>query len=184
MTGADQARGPAPEFSRLIPVEPGMGSGEAATTFEISPTPAEREALARRFGLISLDALAARGRLEVFARGRRARLTATLQADVVQACVVTLAPVPAHVEETFSVDYDRAAASPEGEVLVDPDAADPPDPLPEAGVDVGEAVAEHFGLALDPYPRAPGAELGPGAADQDGAARASVFEALRKLRKS
>jgi hypothetical protein len=46
----------------------------------------------------------------------------------------------------------------EGE-LVDPDAPDPPELLVGNTLDVGEAIAEHLALALEPYPRAPGAEF-------------------------
>lgn len=172
---------PAPEFSRIFPIAAGASSdGEA---FVVEANAEERAALARRFGLLSLEALSATGRIEPLAKGRRARLTATLQADVVQACVITLAPVPAHVEDTFSVEYDRDAPPDVGEVLFDPEGEEPPDPLPEEGVDVGEAVAEHFGLALDPYPRAPGATLGLESGDNGREERDSPFAALRKLRK-
>lgn len=157
--------GPVPEFSRVFPIEPDMGAGKDAKTFTIEATAEERAALAGRFGLLALDHLAATGTIDVYGRGRRARLTATLTARAIQACVVTLQPVPAEIEETFTVSYRRELVRPssrpsdlEEEVLT-LDLEDPPDPLPEAGIDVGEAVAEHFGLALDPYPRAPGAAL-------------------------
>ncbi len=171
-----------PEFSRPFTVESQMGAGAEAETFAIEATAGERAALARRFDLRSLDALAATGHIEVFAKGRQARLTATLTADVVQACVVTLAPVPAHLEVTFVVDYDRDAAEAEGEVAIDAEGDESPDPLPEAGMDLGEAVAEQLGLALDPYPRAPGAALGPEAGDQAESGRELPFSVLGRLR--
>jgi uncharacterized metal-binding protein YceD (DUF177 family) len=159
-TSADNPAGPlpVPEFSRLFAVDAGMGSGEDARRIAIEAKADECVALARRFGLISLDRLTADARLEVFARGRRARLSGRLVADVVQSCVVSLAPVTAHIEQDFELDFDREADRFAGEPI-DPDAADPPDHLPEEGVDAGEAVAEQLGLALDPYPRAPGISL-------------------------
>lgn len=175
-----------PEFSRTFPVEPDMGSGADAQRVEISADAGEREELARRFDLQSLDVLSARGEIEVFGRGRRARLTATLVADVVQSCVVTLAPVPAHIEETFTVEYDRdvreTGTVTEGEIVIEADGEEPPDPLPDAGIDVGEAVAEHLGLALAPYPRVPGAEL-PEDWEAGAEGRESPFAALGKLKK-
>jgi uncharacterized metal-binding protein YceD (DUF177 family) len=149
------------EFSRVIRIEPEMGSGDDAVTFTIEANPDERAALARRFGLLALDALSAAGRIDVASRGRRARLTATLKADATQICVVSLEPVRSTIEEQFSVTYDRDA----GRTRIEPvqdfdiDAEDPPDPLPDDGIDVGEAVAEHFGLALDPYPNTPGVAI-------------------------
>lgn len=183
----DQAGGPPPEFSRVFAVERGMGLGADAYRVEITADAEERAALARRFNLRALDALAAEGEIEVFGKGQRARLTVRLTADVVQSCVVTLEPVPAHIEETFTVEFDRAAAedaSEKGEVVVDAEGEDPPDPLPDAGIDVGEAVAEHLGLALDPYPRAPGAGLEGGGWRTGGDEPEGPFAALRKFKKS
>ena len=62
-------------------------------------------------------------------------------------------------------------------------------------IDVGKAIAEHLALALDPYPRAPGAELSaldlaPGGAegakeggDTDEEFVQSPFKELAKLRR-
>jgi uncharacterized metal-binding protein YceD (DUF177 family) len=149
------------EFSRIIRIEPEMGSGDDAITFSVEASEDERAALARRFGLLALDALSAVGRIDVTSRGRRARMTATLKADATQVCVVSLEPVRAMIEEQLSVTYDRYADRTRIEPAqdFDIDTEDPPDPLPDDGIDVGEAVAEHFGLALDPYPRAPGVAI-------------------------
>lgn len=174
------------EFSRVIRIEPEMGSGDDAVTFTIEANPDERAALARRFGLLALDALSAAGRIDVASRGRRARLTATLKADATQICVVSLEPVRSTIEEQFSVTYDRDA----GRTRIEPvqdfdiDAEDPPDPLPDDGIDVGEAVAEHFGLALDPYPRAPGVAIdAPGeGGERTEPGETSPFSALGRLK--
>jgi hypothetical protein len=42
--------------------------------------------------------------------------------------------------------------------VIDP-LADEPEPLEGDRIDLGEIVAEELALAIDPYPRAPGAEL-------------------------
>ncbi len=156
---------PRPEFSRVFAIEPHMGFGADATAFKIEAGPEERAALAARFGLISLDGFTAEGRLEVFEGGASARLEGHIRAEVVQACVVTLEPVAAHVEDDFTLLYAKAAASGTGagreaEVEVEAEAGDEdaPEPLPAGGIDIGEAAAECLGLALDPYPRAPGAD--------------------------
>jgi hypothetical protein len=62
------------------------------------------------------------------------------------------------------------------------DGDEDPDDLPaEAGaVDMGEALAQQLSLALDPYPRAPGAEL-PAEATDGGAH--GPFAALAKLKR-
>ncbi len=174
------------EFSRPFHVDADMGAGDDAETFAIEATEEERAALARRFGLIALVSLKAKGTIDVSARGNRARLTGTIEAEVVQPCVVTLEPVPASIRETFTVTYDRAVPrrrADEEELLFDLDAEDPPDQLPDAGIDLGEAVAEHLGLALDPYPRAPGVEFGrQDGTDGEKEAKTSPFSALAALK--
>lgn len=179
-TNAPPAR---PEFSRPLAVD---RNAPPQHSFAIEATEVERKALAKRFGLVSLEALQAQGTLESFDDGRRARLTAHFTAQVTQSCVVTLEPVSARLDETFTLDYDADA---DPAALSEPDIPenldlfmeepDPPDPLVGGVVDVGEAVAEHVALALDPYPRAPGVafEL-PGAQDP---AEDSPFKALAGL---
>ena len=71
---------------------------------EIAATEKERVDLARRFDLISLDSLTASFTLK---RVRRdlVRVKGRVSAHVVQACVVTLDPLPARVDERFEVDF-------------------------------------------------------------------------------
>jgi uncharacterized metal-binding protein YceD (DUF177 family) len=99
-------------------------------------------------------------------------LEGRLEAVVTQACVVSLAPVPA----TLAVDFRRlfvaAAALPAArEVVVDP-LADEPEPLPGRAIDLGEIVAEELALALDPYPRAAGCAAAAGEPDRAAAGAA------------
>lgn len=159
---------PHPEFSRRIPVHRGV---EPLQSFAVEATEGERKALAKRFDLIALDSFKAEGTVRTLSDGRRAVLDGHIVARVVQPCVVTLEPVAAEIDESFTVEYadDVASAEIQKEIDLDPDMPDPPDPLEGEAIDVGEAAAEHLALALDPYPRAPGAEL-PGAAAPQGAA--------------
>jgi hypothetical protein len=145
--------GPAPEFSRPVAVEKLTVGG---SLYRIEAKPAEREALARRFGIIGVDALSAELTLRSGAKGS-VHVEGSLRADVRQACVVTLVEVPAHVEAQFTRAYAPVVARDETDILVDLDAEDPPDPLVDGIVDIGEATAEELALGLDPYPRAPGA---------------------------
>jgi hypothetical protein len=71
--------------------------------------------------------------------------------------VVTLVEVPARIEEHFGRSYAPNSNVDELEVTIDFDGEDPPDPLVGGTIDIGEAAAEALALALDPYPRAPGA---------------------------
>lgn len=187
---------PAPEFSRPVPAEPLPAEGRSV---HVAADAAEREALAARFGVERLDRLDGTVTLRPLGAKRgvvRVELTGTLEADVVQTCVVTLAPLPATVTESvrlrFSSDADaEVLADADAAVDIDPDAeSDPPEPIVDGLIDVGEVLAEAFGLALDPHPRAPGAELdGPVSAgpaeDPEGgdeAERPSPFAALAALK--
>ena len=145
------------EFSRPIDV---TRLGDVEVTQEIEANAAERQALARRFDLVAIDALKARVRLRRIRGGTALRLSGTLNADVVQTCVVSLAPVANHIDEDFTVIYASNAPAEEVAIGADPDVV-LPEPMPEGYLDVGEAVAQQLGVSLDPYPRAPGATIDP-----------------------
>ena len=118
---------------------------------------AARAALAEALGLQALDGLEAEAELkrttgdELRARGR-------VWAEVIQACVVTDEPVRAHVDEAFDILFRPAPArAPDEEVELSAGECDVV--FYEGGaVDLGAAAADTLALALDPYPRAPGAE--------------------------
>lgn len=176
----DRSRADIPEFSRKVSAD---SIGAAEQRREVSAEPAEREALARRFGLIALDRLSASVKLARHA-GDVIGISGRLVADVVQSCVVSLAPVPAHVETDFTVSYS-AAASGRAAVELDPTADDGPEPLIDGEIDLGDTIAQELAIALDPYPRAPGAAVPPVAANPlDGRTdRKRPFSALEGLKK-
>ncbi|HLJ21569.1 MAG TPA: DUF177 domain-containing protein [Stellaceae bacterium] len=144
--------GGAPEFSRRVELAR-LGVHEAV--YPIAARADEREALARRFDLLSLDRLEAEIRLQRLAGGM-VRVSGKLSADVVQACVVSLEPVASALEQAFTVLYGQS--KPGKSVLVDLE-TDEAEPFDGDAIDIGEAVAQQLALALDPYPRAPGARL-------------------------
>ncbi|MDA8231295.1 MAG: DUF177 domain-containing protein [Magnetospirillum sp.] len=172
---------PCPEFSRPVTVSDIPARG---TEMDISAVESERAALARRFGIERVESLGARVRLRP-AAGGLVRVNGTLVADVVQSCVVTLEPVPAHIEDGFAVTFGpQAAEEDEGELDLDFEAEDLPDPIVGGVIDIGDVVAEHLALALDPFPRAAGAVFQPPAdiPDEPGK-KGSPFAALERLRK-
>ncbi len=182
MVAPSQAR---PEFSRLLSPE---RVGETELTQEISAGPDERAALAERFGLLSLERLDATIELRRANGGDLIRLSGRLFAEVRQACVVTLEPVTSHLEEDFTLLYTLCPGPPRpggAEVVVEVEEEEPPEPIGPGGIDLGEAVAQQLALALDPYPRAPGARLpeaaGPDAAAEPGAE--SPFAVLERLKR-
>ncbi len=168
------------EFSRLVP--PGRLEG-ADLVERIEASEAERAALAKRLDLLSLDRLEARVNLQRQRSGAAlVRVWGKVSAAFVQACVVTLAPVPGQIEEEFELFYAYLpdAAPEQNEVLIDPEEADPPEIYGPAGIDIGEAVAQQLAVALDPYPRAAAAVLPADAAPEDG--EDSPFAALKALK--
>ena len=89
-----------------------------------------------------------------------------LKASIVQSCVITGAPVQEEIMETIEERFTlKAEFSSEVEISLDDD--DPPEPITGNEIDLGEIVAQHLGVALNPYPRAPVAEI-PDAYQEDG----------------
>ncbi|HEY1722346.1 MAG TPA: DUF177 domain-containing protein [Magnetospirillaceae bacterium] len=170
-----------PEFPRPIAVDQ---LKDREKHFVIEADEAERKALAKRFGILGIDTLKAHLTLKPLA-GNMVRLAGRVEAQVHQACVVTLVDVPAKIEEEFERVYSPDAKPPSDDLddmEFDLDAEEPPDPLVDGIIDIGEAVAEEVALALDPYPRAPGAVFDrpeEGEPEQ----RQNPFAALAKLKK-
>lgn len=166
------------EFSRPFALAD-LGDGEAA--MEIAANSGERAALARRFGLVALVTLTATVRLRRVGNGVVA-LDARCVAEVVQSCVVTLEPVAARLDEAWSISFAPPASAARDDVTVAPAEEDEPEALCGDTIDVGEVVAAHVGLALDPYPRRPGAVFdAPPTEGSDDSPAASPFAALRDL---
>ncbi len=137
-----------PEFSRPLALAR-IGGGR---TIAIEATPAERAALAQRMRVPELPALTCTFALRPIAGGV-VSADGLLQARVVQVCVLSLDPFEAAIEERFALRFvPQGQESP----AIDPEAIDE---IAYAGntIDLGEAAAEQLALALDPYPRKPGA---------------------------
>lgn len=152
---------------------------------EIVARPTEREALAAAYDLVAVDALSATITVApapgggVIADGR-------VVADIVQTCVVSLVPVDEHIDETFVVTFVRDASRvppPGTEIVVEDGTPDPPELLEGPTLDVGALAEEYFALAINPYPRAPGAVIPPELAGDDQPAKASPFAVLASLAK-
>ncbi|QQP88738.1 DUF177 domain-containing protein [Skermanella sp. TT6] len=144
-----------PEFSRTVLADKVSGD---ETTQSIKANPQECRRLAARLDLRDLKSLTATVRLKRVGGGQMIRVRGTLEADVVQTCVVTLEPVENHVADEFETMFAPRHLIPEipMEVEIDPDAEEPPEPLVGNRIDIGELTAQHLSLALDPYPRRPG----------------------------
>jgi uncharacterized metal-binding protein YceD (DUF177 family) len=125
---------------------------------EIAATEKERAALAQRFGLLRLDSLTASFTLKRV-RKDLVRVKGRVTAELAQACVVTLDPVPARIDERFEVDFLEGVQPAVTDLELDAETAEAPEPAPDGWIDLGEVAAEQLGLAIDPYPRKPDAEI-------------------------
>ncbi len=141
----------APEFSRI---ERADTIGEGERTIRIAADAAERAALAKRFDLQGVESLDAEFRLSRDAAGVIAH--GHVRAQVVQACVITDEPVPGTIDEPVALRFVVDDVAGEGEIELDEDALDTM-LYDGAAIDLGEAAAETMALALNPYPRGPGA---------------------------
>lgn len=122
----------------------------------------ERKALAERFGLPGIDTLHAEVALEQTARAIRA--SGTLSAAIRQTCAISGEDFPANIKEDFDLRFVEAGkltpAADEGAELVIELEADDCDEIGYSGdsIDLGEAVAQTLGLAIDPYAEGPNAD--------------------------
>ena len=178
---------PGREFSHVVEVD---RIGPPGLQVHLEADQAARTALARRLRILEIQSLKADLMLAPEALPGHFRLTGRLEAEVDQACVVSLEPVRQHVSEAvlrrFGPEIEaKPAAEPDEDEAewLDPDADDPPDPVMGGQIDLGDVVAEELALGLDPYPRKPGAEVPDSyrQAAEEGS-KISPFAALAKLK--
>ena len=158
MTRPDDAL-PPPPISERVPLQ--RLDRETGRAFSVEPDEEELGALARYLSVESLDNLRFDGRIEPF-EADGWRVEGRIVATVRQSCVVTLEPVLTNfalaVARTFLPN-----AIPSTAFTFTPDAPeterDPPEPLGDA-IDLGQILVEDLALAIDPYPRLAGVELG------------------------
>jgi uncharacterized metal-binding protein YceD (DUF177 family) len=166
-----------PEFSRPFRLDELGGAPRAVS---IAAEEKERAALAARFGLIGIERLEATA--ELAREGDIVTAVGRLEADLTQACVASGDPVPARIAEDFALRFVPAGAEP-GAEEIELEESDLDEIDYEGGsVDLGEAAAQTMALALDPFPRAAGADEKLREAGVVGEEDAGPFAALRALK--
>lgn len=146
-------------------------------------------AIAAQLGLVSIESLEARYTLS--RNGERVKLDGRIAARLHQACVVTLDPFPVQLDVPVQLDFapeeevatfarrnERDDAEIDIEVLLNEE--DPPEAIVDGVIDLGGFTLEFLALALDPYPRKPGASFESSAGDTGAE---SPFAALAKLKR-
>lgn len=166
---------------------------EKGAQLMLKPTAAERNRIAAWLGIEALERLEAVVKLTRSASGGYL-YHGHFDADLVQACVVTLEPVPAHLSEDFERSFQiappvprrvqrhgrKTAAATETQIVDRDDNA--PEMLESPLIDVAAPLLEELSLSLDPYPRKAGVEF----VQPEEAAEApdSPFTVLGKLKRS
>lgn len=146
----------AAELSRMIRTRPLPGE-----VIVIEASAAECAALAARFGVSAVASLRAEVALE--AKPKAIRATGRLKAAIIQPCAVSGEDFPVTIDEPLDLRFVESAGRPapaadeEIEIALE---ADDCDEIEYAGdmFDLGEAVAQSLGLAIDPYAEGPGAD--------------------------
>lgn len=146
----------------------------------IEATSSQREALAKDNNLVAVSAFSARLHIRK-THGDGLAVRGELRALARQVCVATLEEFDTELVEPIDIRFappeDRDAPGWRGIAQdVDMDSEDPPDPLIGGEIDLGAVVCEFFTLALDPYPRKPGAAF---AAPEAATKAPSPFAALQ-----
>jgi uncharacterized metal-binding protein YceD (DUF177 family) len=123
--------------------------------FTLAPDADTRRAIARWLKILELPAFEAEVTLVPAREGWH--LSGRLSGQAIQACGLTLEPIEETINDTFGMDFveaGEAGDSPEVDVVLDEDS---PDIIVDGRIDVSRHVLEHLSLALDPFPRKPGA---------------------------
>jgi uncharacterized metal-binding protein YceD (DUF177 family) len=145
------------ELPVAMPFRTARLSRNAPTPFELRPDRTALRVLAGLIGVSHLRKVSFAGTLEPMSGGGW-ELNAQLGASVVQPCGVTLVPVTTRIDERVSRRFLPDYAGPseaEAELPEDVDA----EPL-GAVIDPAAVMVEALALAVPPFPRAEGAELG------------------------
>lgn len=143
----------------------------------------ERAALAERFGIVAVDRLAADVTLE--REGEDVAVSGRLEADIVQTCGISGEDFPVRIDEPIALRFvpEVARTVPDEEIELEESELDEIEYTGDA-LDLGEAIAQSLGLAIDPYATGPNAD----AARKDAGileegATGPLAEALRALKK-
>jgi uncharacterized metal-binding protein YceD (DUF177 family) len=141
------------EFSHVVKLSE---IGSHSRNLHLTADEVARSGLMKRFDLAALDSLEAQLSLEL--DGADVIATGRFAADLAQYCIATNDPVPALIDEPIHIRFiPEPMGGGETEIEL---GADDCDTVFQDGqtIDLGEAVAQSMGLALNPYPRSPEAE--------------------------
>lgn len=185
--------------------------GDEALSIEVTTSDTERAAVCKRLGILDVLMLESNLSLrwvdanslvlsndDAEIKGELLRVEGRLRSTVCQACVLTLEPVVAEIEQTFLRHYGegdprhRADDAIDLEIFRGEGSFAQIEIVDRGRINLGEIVIEELALSLDPYPRAIGVtledELAEGGHQDVGTSEAasnpkeSPFSVLEKLK--
>lgn len=125
----------------------------------------QREELAAIHQLVSVESYRAELLVTPWKRNG-VKVGGFVEAAITQECVVTLEPLAALIREDVEGLFlpedsklGRLGFNHGGEIVLDADGPDSPETFSGDTIDVGALAEQFFGLAIDPYPRKPGATI-------------------------
>jgi uncharacterized metal-binding protein YceD (DUF177 family) len=150
----------------------------------VTATDEQKAAIAEQLKISAVEKLDAKLHAKRFRGG--IQVLGRLEAIIVQPCVVSFEPVTQVIDEpidrVFLPSHDKAHAAPAGaEIFVDVAGDDEPDRFDGPEVDLSNLIIETLALAIDPYPRAPGASVDAIVKDDDDG-EVSPFSRLKALK--
>lgn len=133
---------------------------------EIEADQAIRAAMAEMGGL--REVMSANASFDVVPRsGGRFHVTGHVRARIGQTCVVTLEEIENDIDEQVDLIFAPPEQVPQMAALVDEaeesdeETPDPLEPIENGTIDLGKIATDALYLAVDPYPRKPGAVFDP-----------------------
>lgn len=145
-------------MSQVLPLsEPvRMNQVGVSLTRVLSPDEETRRRIAKSLQLQSLDSFEAEMTIAPNTEGWI--LSGRLKAHAVQSCGLTLEPLPVDINNRFSIQLLETAVEEGDEIDLSPD-DEGADVIENGRIDLGQYALEQLVLALDPFPRKPGAEF-------------------------
>lgn len=164
-------------FAHRLPID----SIRDGDRLELVADEGERAAIAKRLNLLRLDRVEAHVMLH--REGRTVKAEGRLKARLEQACIASGEPVAEAVDEPFSLAFVPAPEGKEPYAETELGKGDLDTLFHDgAAIDLGDAIADTLGLALNPYPRGSSADAALKAAGVLSEVEAGPFAALAKLK--
>ncbi len=137
----------------------------------ISPKAENMKALCNRLNMHSIQCLSADLILERNKVSKIICINGKINAELEQFCIITTDPVPESISDEFEAWFadptqavsftkakrERMSLKEQSDQPI-LEESDDPEPVIDGKIDLGELVTQHLSLALNPYPRAEGAE--------------------------